>query len=84
MLTWGSSAGALGGCACCGWCWRPAACSGVVLKVLPVFNQDNWRLIALILPISLGFAGAFHLDRLLARIRGFDAASRSGQPLLLP
>ncbi len=40
---------------------------GLVLKVIPVFNQDNWRLIALILPISLGFAGAFHLERVLAR-----------------
>ena len=43
------------------------ACWGWLLKVLPVFDQDNWRLIALILPISLGFAGAFDLDRLLAR-----------------
>ena len=42
---------------------------GLVLKVLPVFNQDNWRLIALILPISVGFAGALNLDRLLARLR---------------
>lgn len=53
---------------------------GLVLKVLPPFNQDNWRLIALILPISLGFAGAFHLDRLLARA---SAAGRAPgqQPL---
>lgn len=53
---------------------------GLVLKVVPPFNQDNWRLIALILPISLGFAGAFMLDRLLARA---SAAGRepSGQPL---
>ncbi|MFP2929343.1 DUF4105 domain-containing protein [Pyxidicoccus sp. 3LG] len=48
---------------------------GVVLKVLPPFDQDNWRLIALILPISLGMAGAFGLDRVLARIRGTDRAS---------
>jgi hypothetical protein len=50
--------------------WLALAASGVLgvlLKVIPVFNQDNWRLIAFILPISLGFAGAFHLDRLLAR-----------------
>jgi hypothetical protein len=50
--------------------WRVLAISGVLgllLKVIPVFDQDNWRLIALILPISLGFAGASHLDRLLAR-----------------
>ncbi|WP_224249510.1 Lnb N-terminal periplasmic domain-containing protein [Hyalangium gracile] len=43
---------------------------GVVLKVIPMFDQDNWRLIAFILPISLGFAGAFHLDRVLARAPG--------------
>jgi hypothetical protein len=48
---------------------------GVVLKVLPPFDQDNWRLIALILPISLGMAGAFGLDRVLARIAGADRAS---------
>jgi len=40
---------------------------GLLLKIIPVFNQDNWRLIALILPITLGFAGAFNLDRLWAR-----------------
>jgi hypothetical protein len=48
---------------------------GVVLKVLPSFDQDNWRLIALILPISLGMAGAFGLDRLLARIATVNRAS---------
>lgn len=30
----------------------------VLIKPIPVFDQDNWRLIALILPISLGFAAA--------------------------
>ncbi|QQR42163.1 DUF4105 domain-containing protein [Myxococcus xanthus] len=48
---------------------------GVVLKVLPPFDQDNWRLIALILPISLGMAGAFGLDRVLARLPRADRAS---------
>jgi len=48
---------------------------GVLLKVLPPFDQDNWRLIALILPISLGMAGAFGLDRLLARLPTRDRAS---------
>ena len=48
---------------------------GLVLKVIPVFDQDNWRLIALILPISLGFAGAFNLERLLARV-----SARSREP----
>ncbi|MCY1031532.1 DUF4105 domain-containing protein [Corallococcus sp. BB11-1] len=52
------------------WVWGFLAVTGalgVVLKVLPWFDQDNWRLIALILPISLGMAGAFWLDRLRAR-----------------
>ncbi|MCE9672957.1 DUF4105 domain-containing protein [Myxococcus stipitatus] len=48
---------------------------GVVLKVLPPFDQDNWRLIALILPISLGMAGAFGLDRVLARLSGRAGSS---------
>ncbi|NMO22026.1 DUF4105 domain-containing protein [Pyxidicoccus fallax] len=48
---------------------------GVVLKVLPPFDQDNWRLIALILPISLGMAGGFGLDRVLARLGGSARAS---------
>ncbi|WP_408889872.1 DUF4105 domain-containing protein [Myxococcus faecalis] len=48
---------------------------GVVLKPLPPFDQDNWRLIALILPISLGMAGAFGLERLLARLPGGARAS---------
>jgi Domain of unknown function (DUF4105) len=49
--------------------WRYLAALGVLglaLKLLPAFDQDNWRLIALILPILLGFAGAFDLDKLLA------------------
>lgn len=48
---------------------------GLVLKIIPVFNQDNWRLIALILPITLGFAGAFNLERLWAK-----ASSGSREP----
>jgi len=48
---------------------------GVALKLLPSFDQDNWRLIALILPISLGMAGAFGLDRLLARISAVNRES---------
>ncbi|MCY1021867.1 DUF4105 domain-containing protein [Pyxidicoccus sp. MSG2] len=58
--------------------WLVLAASGVlgvVLKVLPPFDQDNWRLIALILPISVGMAGAFGLDRVLARLRGSSRAS---------
>jgi hypothetical protein len=64
--------------------WLALAASGLlgmVLKVLPMFDQDNWRLIALILPISLGFAGAFHLDRVLARI---SAAGREANRPPMP
>jgi hypothetical protein len=74
MLTWGSPRARSG----LRKLWLVLAATGtlgLVLKVIPVFNQDNWRLIAFILPISLGFAGAFHLDRLLAR-----AASGSREP----
>jgi hypothetical protein len=42
--------------------WIALAVTGllaVVLKVLPAFDQDNGRLIALLLPISLGSAAAF-------------------------
>lgn len=58
--------------------WNTLAALGVlglVLKVFPLFNQDNWRLIALILPISLGFAGAFNLEDLLAQL-----SARSREP----
>jgi hypothetical protein len=34
---------------------------GLVLKVLPMFDQDNWRLIAFILPMSVGMAAALKL-----------------------
>jgi hypothetical protein len=37
---------------------------GLVLKVLPVFDQDNWRLIGWLLPWSVGMAGAMRLMRL--------------------
>jgi hypothetical protein len=79
MLTWGSKLAR-------SWLrilWLVLAASGVlglVLKVIPLFDQDNWRLIAFILPISLGFAGAFHLERLLARASASGPAP-GGQPL---
>ncbi len=43
--------------------WRLALLGelGLVLKVLPMFDQDNWRLIAFILPISVGMAAALKL-----------------------
>jgi hypothetical protein len=34
---------------------------GAALKAHPLFNQDNVRLMALLLPINLGMAGAFFL-----------------------
>jgi len=49
-----------------GWLWRALAglgLLGLALKVLPVFDQDNWRLIALLLPVSVGMAGALWLMR---------------------
>ncbi len=36
---------------------------GLALKVLPPFDQDNWRLIALLLPLNVGMAGALLLAR---------------------
>ena len=51
------------------WMWRlwvglaALGMLGLVLKVLPMFDQDNWRLIALLLPLSLGMAGAMTLGR---------------------
>ncbi|MBM7117557.1 DUF4105 domain-containing protein [Archangium primigenium] len=48
------------------WLWRALAALGLfglVLKVLPLFDQDNWRLIALLLPMSVGMAGALWLLR---------------------
>jgi hypothetical protein len=79
MLTWGSKLARSG----LRVIWLVLAISGVlglVLKVIPVFNQDNWRLIAFILPVSLGFAGAFHLDRLLARA-SVSGTAPSGQSI---
>lgn len=35
---------------------------GVVVKVLPMFDQQNWNLIALFLPINVGYAALFWLD----------------------
>lgn len=41
---------------------------GVALKVLPVFNQDNWRIVGLILPVSLGLAAGAWLDERSRRL----------------
>ena len=51
---------------------------GLVLKALPMFDQDNWRLIALLLPTSVGMAGALTLARQglpVARVTGGTPAS---------
>ncbi|WNG25759.1 DUF4105 domain-containing protein [Cystobacter fuscus] len=51
------------------WMWRlwvvlaALGVLGLVLKALPLFDQDNWRLIALLLPMSVGMAGAMTLGR---------------------
>ncbi|WNG16198.1 DUF4105 domain-containing protein [Cystobacter fuscus] len=51
------------------WMWRlwvvlaALGVLGLVLKALPLFDQDNWRLIALLLPVSVGMAGAMTLGR---------------------
>jgi hypothetical protein len=58
--------------------WRVLAALGVlglVLKLLPTFDQDNWRLIALLLPLSMGLEGACTLARLPA------PAARPSEPL---
>ncbi len=55
---------------------------GVAVKVIPFFNQDNWRLIALILPISLGTAAAFLLD---ARLQpAVNAVLKASNEVLRP
>jgi hypothetical protein len=77
MLTWGS-AWARAGLLKIWWVLAASGVLGVMLKVLPMFDQDNWRLIALILPVSLGLAGAFNLERLLAQI---SASVSGGQSL---
>jgi hypothetical protein len=77
MLTWGSK-WARSGLRKIWWVLAATGVLGVMLKVFPPFDQDNWRLIALILPISMGLAGAFNLERLLAQI---SASVSGGQPL---
>ena len=51
------------------WLWRLVGALaalgvlGLALKVLPMFDQDNWRLLALLLPQWVGLAGALTLAR---------------------
>ncbi len=47
------------------WVWSCLAAStllGLALKVLPSFDQDNWNIVALVLPVNLGFAAAAWLE----------------------
>ena len=47
------------------WAWTALAATavlGVVAKVLPMFDQQNWNLIALVLPVSVAMAASTWLD----------------------
>ncbi len=47
------------------WIWAALAGTavlGVVAKVLPMFDQQNWNLIALVLPVSVAMAASTWLD----------------------
>ena len=47
------------------WTWTVLAATamlGVVVKLLPPFNQDNWNLIALVLPINVAMAALWWFD----------------------
>lgn len=47
------------------WSWTVLAATamfGVVLKLVPMFNQANWNLIALVLPVNVAMAAVWWLD----------------------
>lgn len=47
------------------WTWTIVSATGllgIVVKVLPMFDQDNWNIIALGLPVNVAFAAVFWLD----------------------
>ncbi len=47
------------------WIWTALAATavlGVLAKVLPMFDQQNWNLIALVLPVSVAMAASTWLD----------------------
>ena len=47
------------------WTWTVLAATamlGVVLKLLPMFNQANWNLIALVLPFNVAMAALWWVD----------------------
>lgn len=47
------------------WTWTALVATsvlGVLLKAVPLFNQDNWNLIALAMPVNVAFAAVFWLD----------------------
>ena len=55
---------------------------GLAVKALPLFNQDNWRIIGLILPLNLGMAGALWLfSRATKEVENFSGAVNKAQAL---
>lgn len=65
--------------------WLLLALSGILalaIKVFAVFDQDNWSLLALCVPLNLGTAGALLLDRRARRAGAgatiIELASRRG------
>lgn len=64
------------------WVWLALAAIGtlaVVLKALPAFDQDNWRLIGLLLPVNLGAAAGLWLAELAGRLKGGGAMLLTGE-----
>lgn len=60
------------------WTWTVLAATsvlGVLVKVLPAFDQDNWNLIALALPVNVALAAVFWLDARLQQQRAAAKAS---------
>jgi hypothetical protein len=45
---------------------------GLTLKILPAFSQDNWRILALVIPMLAGFA----VSSRIARLRGAHTRSQ--------
>ncbi|MEW5738333.1 MAG: DUF4105 domain-containing protein [Myxococcota bacterium] len=74
MLMWGAKRARPG----LFWTWAALGALsllGVALKVLPMFDQQNWNLIALFVPVNVGFAALFWLDWRLRE----DAPASGGQ-----
>ena len=76
MRTFGSTRGRTG----LRWAWSALAAIGilgVLLKALPMFDQANWNLILLVLPVSLGMAATTWLEH-----RGAPAKVTGAPPAL--